>query len=179
MIFFLWKYYFGHTTFLYSSRRSSGHQSFFFNFRFSSRKYQNQQTLVTKITHFTIQSRSKMLSHFTNLNSLDIENNMPPQHSQKPLWICQFSSKQISDAQKMHSWTILEANDCSVYLGKKTFVPKSSRILHDGGVGGGGKLNNFLEATNCLDPVKCFTIFHFKWNFWKFNYISAFWYFHL
>ena len=73
MIFFLWKYYFGHTTFLYSSRRSSGHQSFFFNFRFSSRKYQNQQTLVTKITHFTIQSRSKMLSHFTNLNSLTLK----------------------------------------------------------------------------------------------------------
>ena len=26
--------------------------------------------------------------------------------------------------------------------------------------------------------VECFNIFHFTWNFWLFNYIPAFWYFH-
>ena len=67
-----WKY-FGHTTFLYFSRRSGGlHQSFFFKSRFSGRKSQSQQKLAKKITHFTIQFRSKSVTHFTNLNSLDI-----------------------------------------------------------------------------------------------------------
>ena len=44
-----------------------------FNFRFSSRKSQSQQKLAKKITHFTIQSRSNYLTHFMNLNSLEIE----------------------------------------------------------------------------------------------------------
>ena len=56
----------------------------FFNFRFSSRKSQNQQKLAKKITHFTIHFCSKNLTHFTNLNSIDIENNMLLQHCQKP-----------------------------------------------------------------------------------------------
>ena len=51
---------------------------FLFNFRFSSRKSQRQQKLAKKITNFTIQFRSKNITHFTNLNSLDIENNMLP-----------------------------------------------------------------------------------------------------
>ena len=58
----------------------------FFNFRLPSRKSQSQQTLAKKITHFTTQFYSKNLTHFTNLNSLDIENNMLPQHGQKPFW---------------------------------------------------------------------------------------------
>ena len=57
---------------------------FFFNFRFSSRKSQSQQQLEKNITRFTIQFHSKNLTHFMNLNSLDIENNMLPQQSQKP-----------------------------------------------------------------------------------------------
>ena len=62
--------------FLFSFTRSSGHHQFFS--RFSSRKSQSQQNLAKKIIHFTIQLRSKNISHFTNLNSLDIENNMLP-----------------------------------------------------------------------------------------------------
>ena len=50
----------------------------------SSRKSQSQQKLVKKITHFSILFRSKNLTHFTNLNSLDIENNMLLKHSQIP-----------------------------------------------------------------------------------------------
>ena len=46
-------------------------------------KSQGQQKLAKKITNFTIHFRSKHLTHFMNLNSLDIENNMLPQHSQK------------------------------------------------------------------------------------------------
>ena len=66
--FFFQKYYFGHTTFLYLSRRSSWHhQSFFPNFTFSSRKSQNKQKLAKKITHFTIQFRSTILRTSTHL----------------------------------------------------------------------------------------------------------------
>ena len=63
---------------------------FLFNFRFHSK-----QNLAKKITHFTIQSRSKILTHFTNLNSLDIENNMLPKHSQKPFSLYKFFGKHV------------------------------------------------------------------------------------
>ena len=56
---------------------------FLFNFKFYSRKSQSQEKLAKKITNFTIQFRLKNLTHFTNLSSLDIENNMLPQYSQK------------------------------------------------------------------------------------------------
>ena len=52
-------------------------------FRLSSRESQSQQKLAKKITHFTIHFRSNNLTHFTNLNSFDIENNKRLQHSQK------------------------------------------------------------------------------------------------
>ena len=55
----------------------------FFDLRFSRRKSQSQQKLSIKITYFAIQACSKHLIHFTNLNSLDIENNMLPKHCQK------------------------------------------------------------------------------------------------
>ena len=96
---------------------------FFFNFRFSSRNSQSQQKLAKKITHFTIQFCSKNLTHFTNLNSFDIENNMLSQHSQKPLWLYKFSAKHFSvwcqksictapflEAQERHSWSTLKRN---------------------------------------------------------------------
>ena len=57
---------------------------YFLIFRFPSRKSQSQQKLTKKITHFTLEFHSKNLTHFTNLNSPDIENNMLPQHNQKP-----------------------------------------------------------------------------------------------
>ena len=38
----------------------------------------------------------------------------------------------------------------------------------------GLRLNNFLKAAHCLGLVKCFKIFQFNSNFWKFNYFSAF-----
>ena len=62
--------------FIHMFQRTSS--KFFFDFRFSRRKSQSQQKLLIKITYFAIQVRSKHLTHFANLNSLDIENNMPP-----------------------------------------------------------------------------------------------------
>ena len=80
--------------------------------------------MFEKITHFTIQFRSKNLTHFTNLSSLDIENNMLPQHSQKPFWITNFPANmflfgvrkdictaEFLDAQELHFWSTLKAND--------------------------------------------------------------------
>ena len=46
---------------------------FFFNSTFSNRKSQSKQLLAKKVTHFTIPFRSKILTHFTRRNSLDIE----------------------------------------------------------------------------------------------------------
>ena len=52
-------------------------------FRFSGRKSQNQQKLAKNILHFTIQFCSKILAHFTNLDSLNLIKNILPQYSQK------------------------------------------------------------------------------------------------
>ena len=69
---------------------------FFFDFRFSRRKSQSQQKLSIKITYFAIQVCSKHLIHFTNLKSLDIENNMLPKHCQKSFWLYKFFRKHVS-----------------------------------------------------------------------------------
>ena len=77
--------------FSYSSTRSSGHYQSFLQ----------------------SQSRSKNLTHFTSLNSLDIENNMLMQHSQKPFSLYKFFSKHISVlCQKKHlHCTVLDSQD--------------------------------------------------------------------
>ena len=100
--FFFKKYYYGYTTFLYSSTRYSGHHQSFFNSTFSNRKSQHQQKLAKKISHFTAQFRLKILTYFTNLNLLDIENNMLLQRSQNPFWIYKFFSSDSVWCQKYH-----------------------------------------------------------------------------
>ena len=173
-----------------SSGRSSGHyQSFFFNFRFSSRKSQSQQKLAKKITHLTIQFCSKNLTHFTNLNSFDIENNMLSQHSQKPLWLYKFYAKHFSvwcqksictapflDAQERHSWSTLKRN---LFLSRRSKVLSGKGYDGEEEAGEGSCLNNFVKVARCFSLAKCFTIFHFNWHFWKFNYSLAFWCFYL
>ena len=74
--FYFGEYNFRHKTFLYSSHVLVDSIRAFFNSRFSSRKSQTQEKLSKKITHFTIQFRSKNLTLFTNLKSLNIETNM-------------------------------------------------------------------------------------------------------
>ena len=56
---------------------------------------QSQQKLAKKITHFTIQFSWKNLTHFTNINSLNVVKNILPQHSQKSYWLYKFSSKHV------------------------------------------------------------------------------------
>ena len=66
------------------------------NFRLFGRKSQSQQILANNIIHFTRQFRSKNLTHFTNLNSLNITKNLPQQRSQKPYPLYKFSSEHVS-----------------------------------------------------------------------------------
>ena len=146
----------------------------------------NQQK---KITHFIIQFCSRKLTYFTNLNSFETENNMPPKHSQKTSPVYKFRSKNFSVWCHLHctiSWhsrtPFLKPfkSKClyiSVYLSKKFLFQRLMKIL-SGGMGGWGRLNNFFKEACCLGLVKCFTIFHFNWNFLKCNYFSVFWYFH-
>ena len=83
--------------------RFSGHYQIFLIFRFPSRNSQSQQKLAKNFTHFTIQFCSENLTHFMNLNSLDIEKNMLSQHNQKPFSLYKFSSHHFSVwCQKKH-----------------------------------------------------------------------------
>ena len=145
--------------------------------------------LAKKITHFTIKFRSKNLTHITNLNSPDIENNMLPQHSQRPFSLYKFSIKHVSVwCQKKHLYCTLfwrprtaflkhfeiKCLYISVYLLKKMFFSKEIVRFYLMESGFRGRLNNFLKVAFCLGLVKCSTMFHFNWNFWKFNCFSAF-----
>ena len=105
-----------------------------------------------KITHFIIQFCSRNLTHFTNLNSFETENHMPPKHSQKASSVYKLSSKHVSVwCQKKHlrctiSWrrrtTFLKHFESkylyiSVYLYKKFLFQRRIKIL-SGGMGGWG-----------------------------------------
>ena len=108
------------------------------------RKSQTQQKLTKKITHFTILLHSKNLTHFTNLNSIDIENNMLSKLNHKPSSLYKFSSKHVSVwCQKNYlHWTI-------------SWDTRTAFLKHWWDRGG-GRLNNVLKATCCLDLVTCF-----------------------
>ena len=84
--------------------------------------------------------RSKNLTYFTNLNSLNIVKNILPQHSQKPILLNKFSRKHVSGwCHKKHlHWTISRRSRTAssnhweskflyitVYLRKKTFAPET------------------------------------------------------
>ena len=152
--------------FLYSSTRSSGHyQSFFIISDFLAESLKARKKLPKKITHFAMQFRSKSLTHFMNLNSLDIENNMLPQRNQKPFWLYyKFFSKHVSVwcqkkhlhstvywRPKLHSWSVLKAN-VPIFLYKsvrKVLFQRYSKILSDRG-SAGGRLNDSIKAARCL-----------------------------
>ena len=80
------KYYFGHTTFTYSSTRSSRH------FRYSSKKSQSQNKNWGKRWLISQYSSLKNVTHFMSFNLLDTENKMLPQHSQHPFWLYKYSA---------------------------------------------------------------------------------------
>ena len=119
---------FGHTKFSYLSRSSSGYHQSFFNLIFSSRKFQSQQKLAKQITRFKIQFSSKNLTQFTNINSLDIENNMLPQHNQKPFWLYKFSANMFNAPFPRTAFLKHIESKClciSLYLLNKMFVPET------------------------------------------------------
>ena len=83
---------------------------------------------------------SKNFTHFTNLNSLHIENNMLPKNCQKPFSLYNFFSKHVSvSCQKKHlhcticcwpraAFLKYSESKClyiSLYLPKKIFTPKA------------------------------------------------------
>ena len=119
-------------------------------FLFSSRKLQSQQKIAKKATHSTIQFRWNNLTHFKNLKSLDIENNMLSQRSQKPftLKICTAS---FLDAQELHSWSTLKANVCIfLYISVTKFLfQRRSKILS-----GLARQDDFLKGSSLFEPRK-------------------------
>ena len=121
---------------------------FFLIFRFSSRTSQSQQKLAKKITHLTIQFRSKHLtilrtsthltlkiicSHNAVKNLYDFTNfpaNMFLFGVRKNIWAAPFL-----DTKELHSWSTLKANVCIfLYISvRKVLFQRRSKILSDGG----------------------------------------------
>ena len=135
----------------------------FFYSRFSSGKSQSQQKLVKIITHFSIQFCSNHIS-------LDIESNMLPKQSQKPLSRYKFSSKHLVDAiknigmapfldaQELPSQSTLKANVCIfLYICLRKFLFRKRSKLLSGFIF--NLLHNFRKAARCLGLAKYFTIF--------------------
>ena len=109
---------------------------FFFDFRIFSRKSRSQQKQAKRITHFAMQFRTKNLTYFKKLNSLDIEYAPPTQLKTS----VKFSSKHVfvwcqKRTFELHHFLTPKAayfkrfeSKCpyiSVYLRKKMFVPKT------------------------------------------------------
>ena len=69
-------------------------------------KSRSQQKLAKKITHFRTHFRTKDLTHFTNLNLLNIVKNVLPQYSQKPCSLYKFSSKHTSGWSKKKTFAL-------------------------------------------------------------------------
>ena len=139
------------------------------------------------INHFTIKFCSKNLAHFTNFISLNIVKKHTPQHSQKSYSLYKFSRKHVSGcSQKKHLYCTISRRPkepfskhletkclyVPVYLRRKILFQRRRKFLSGEG------MNYCLKATHCLELGKCFEIFNFNWNFWKFNYFSVFLYFH-
>ena len=114
--------------------------------------------VAKKITHFTIQIRSKNLTHFTKLNSLYIEKNMFPQQSFLTLKVLShFTSfpanmflvgvrKKICttpflEAQELHSPSTLKGNVCIfLYISVRKSLFQRRRKLLSGKFPQGGSL---------------------------------------
>ena len=106
---------FGHTTCLYSPTYFSGHYQFvFFNFLIFYQQVLKPTKTSEKVHSFYDKVLLKIIL-FMNLNSLEIENNMLLQHSQKPFSLYTFSSQYFSVwCQKKHlpcsiSWRLRTA----------------------------------------------------------------------
>ena len=178
-------YFFNNYIFVHMFQWTSS-KYFFFNFRFSSRKSQSLQKLAEKVTYFTIQfcSKTSLISRTSTHSTLKKKISSQYIHSQEPFSLYKFSRRhlvgvrenictaQFLDVQELHSQSTLKANVCVfLYIFVRTFLFQRRSKLLSGGTG--------LKAARCFGLVKCFTIIHFNWNFWKFNFFSASRYFHL
>ena len=143
--------------------------------------------------YYSIQFRSKDLTHFTKLDFFYIESNMLPKHSQKlfsSLRIFQQTCFCLLSEKTFALHNFLTPKNCFLetfwkqmsviflYISLRKILFQRRSKIFPGSMGSGGKLNNFLKAARCSGLVKCFTIFHFNWNFLKFNYFSVFQYLH-
>ena len=110
---------------------------FFFQFQIFWQKVSKPTKTIEKNHLFCNTISLKKPCSFMNLNSLEIENNMLPQHSQNSFWFYhRFFGKHVSVwCQKKpfplrHFWSTSKANFCIflyilVYLIIKIFVPKT------------------------------------------------------
>ena len=158
-----------------------------FNFRFSSRKSQSQQKTSEK-DHISSNTVLLKTPHSFYKSQLTWHwKNMLPQYSQKPFITLQIFQQMSDwchknngtalflDAQELTSRRSLKANVCMfLYFCLRKFLFQRLRKLLPGFIF--YLLDNFLKMARYLRLAKFFTIFHFNWNFWKFHYISAFWY---
>ena len=72
------------------------------------------------------------------------------------------------DTEELHSRSIGKTNVC-LFL----YIIVNLRSFYEAFT---FYLNNLVKVVRCLGFAKCFKIFYVNWNFWKFNYFSAFWY---
>ena len=123
-----------------------------------------------------------------NLNSLDIENNILPQHSQKPFWLYKYPSKHVSvcvrkniwtalflDAKELYCWSTLKVNVCIfLHISVRKFLFQRRRmILSDGGwAADWGRLNSFPKKARCLGLIKC--LIETFWNSSIFQHFDTF-----
>ena len=174
------KYFFGHTAFLYSSTRSTGHhQSFFLIW---------DCLIESLILQYSFAQKASLILWISTYLTLKI---ICSCYTAKKLseFSKKFSSKYVSVwcqkkhlhftvswRSKLHSWNTLKANVC-LFL----FISVRKDVVIDfiWCEWVGGRLSNFINTARFLSLVKCFTIFDFKWSFCKFNSFLAFWSFHL
>ena len=187
MEFFFLKYYFGHATFLYMLRRSSGHHQSFLKFQIfqqnvskptkSSKKDRTfYNTVSPKKRHSFYESwhlateKKALATLIRTFLALQI-------FLVNMLLFCfrkDICTKGFVDAKNCTLETLWkQMSVCFIFLYisvRKFLLQTRSKVLY-GGMEFGGELNNLLKAPRCLGLTKCLTILQ---NLWKLNYFSAF-----
>ena len=131
---FFWKYYFRHTTFLYSPRCSSGHlQSFFLSSGFLAESLKASNTWQKRSPILQDSFNRKTSVFLRTLTHLTLKI-ICSRNTAKNICITPFL-----DAQERNFWSTLKANVCIfLYISVRIFFQRRSNILSDGsGLGEG------------------------------------------
>ena len=122
---------------------------------------------------FTIQLPSKKITHFTNLNFFDIENNMLPKHSQKAFSVYKCSSKHVSVwSQRKHLLCTISWSPRTTFL--KNFeskLGKGWKISLGGSLFGPSKMFYDFSCQLKFSEIQLFFSFRYfhqvlkRWNF--------------